>query len=82
MVSKKWRNRLLVWLERLFIVNIGVALLSLLVGFLVYYINSEAYRSIQFLVTDFVLISLGFGWFSAISLGLLVEGRLFQATSK
>lgn len=82
MVSKKWRNRLLVWLERLFIVNIGVALLSLLVGFLVYYINSEAYRSIQFLVTDFVLISLGFAWLSAISLGLLVEGRLFQATSK
>ena len=82
MVSKKWRNRLLVWFERLFIVNIGVALLSLLVGFLVYYINSEAYRSIQFLVTDFVLISLGFAWLSAISLGLLVEGGLFQATSK
>jgi len=81
-VSKKWRNRLLVWFERLFIVNIGVALLSLLVGFLVYYINSEAYRSIQFLVTDFVLISLGFAWLSAISLGLLVEGGLFQATSK
>lgn len=82
MVSKKWRNRLLVWFERLFIVNIGVALLSLLVGFLVYYINSESYRSIQFLVTDFVLISLGFAWLSAISLGLLVEGWLFQATSK
>lgn len=82
MVSKKWRNRLLVWFERLFIVNIGVALLSLLVGFLVYYINSESYRSIQFLVTDFVLISLGFAWLSAISLGLLVEGGLFQATSK
>lgn len=82
MVSKKWRNRLLVWFERLFIVNIGVALLSLLVGFLVYCINSEAYRSIQFLVTDFVLISLGFAWLSAISLGLLVEGGLFQATSK
>lgn len=82
MVSKKWRIRLLVWFERLFIVNIGVALLSLLVGFLVYYINSESYRSIQFLVTDFVLISLGFAWLSAISLGLLVEGGLFQATSK
>lgn len=82
MVSKKWRNRLLVWFERLFIVNIGVALLSLLVGFLVYYINSESYRSIQFLVTDFVLISLGFAWLSAISLGLLVESGLFQATSK
>lgn len=82
MVSKKWRNRLLVWFERLFIVNIGVALLSLLVGFLVYYINSESYRSIQFLVTDFVLISLGFAWLSAISLGLLVEGGLFQDTSK
>lgn len=82
MVSKKWRNRLLVWFERLFIVNIGVALLSLLVGFLVYYINSESYRSIQFLVTDFVLISLGFAWLSAIYLGLLVEGGLFQATSK
>lgn len=82
MVSKKWRNRLLVWFERLFIVNIGVALLSLLVGFLVYYINSEAYRSIQFLMTDFVLISLGFAWLSAISLGLLVEGGLFQVKSK
>lgn len=82
MVSKKWRNRLIVWFERLFIVNIGVALLSLLVGFLVYYINSESYRSIQFLVMDFVLISLGFVWLSAISLGLLVESGLFQATSK
>lgn len=82
MVSKKWRNRLLVWFERLFIVNIGVALLSLLVGFLVYYINSEAYRSIQFLMTDFVLISLGFAWLSAISLDLLVEGGLFQVKSK
>lgn len=82
MVSKKWRNRLLVWFERLFIVNICVALLSLLVGFLVYSINSEAYQSIQFLVTDFVLIPLGFAWLSALSLGLLVEDGLFQATSK
>lgn len=82
MVSKKWRNRLLVWFERLFIANIGVALLSLLVGFLVYLINSEVYRSIQFLVTDFVLIPLGFAWLSALSLGLLVEGGLFQPTPK
>lgn len=82
MVSKKWRNRLLVWFERLFIANIGIALLSLLVGFLVYLINSEVYRSIQFLVTDFVLIPLGFAWLSALFLGLLVEGGLFQATPK
>lgn len=82
MVSKKWRNRLLVWFERLFILNIGVALLSLLVGFLVYSINSEVDQSIQFLVTDFVLIPLGFAWLSALSLGLLVEGGLFQATPK
>ena len=82
MVSKKLRNHLLVWFERLFIANIGVALLSLLVGFLVHSINSEVYRSIQFLVTDFVLIPLGFAWLSALSLGLLVEGGLFQPTPK
>ena len=82
MVSKKWRNRLLVWFERLFIANIGVALLSLLVGFIVYLVSPETYKSVQFVVVDFVLISLGFAWLSAISLGLLVEGGLFQATSK
>lgn len=82
MVSKKWRNRLLVWFERLFIANIGVALLSLLVGFIVYLVSPETYKSVQFVVVDFVLISLGFAWLSAISLGLLVEGGLFQATPK
>lgn len=82
MVSKKWRNCLLVWFERLFIANIGVALLSLLVGFIVYLVSLETYRSVQFVVVDFVLIPLGFAWLSALSLGLLVEGGLFQPTPK
>lgn len=82
MVSKKWRNRLLLWFERLFIANISLALVSFLVGFIVYLVSSETYKSIQFVIVDFVLIPLGFAWLSALSLGLLVEGGLFQPTPK
>lgn len=82
MVSKKWRSRLLLWFERLFIVNISLALVSLLVGFIVYLVSPGTYKSIQFIVVDFVLIPLGFAWLSALSLGLLVEGGLFQPTPK
>lgn len=82
MVSKKWRNRLLLWFEWLFIANISLALVSFLVGFIVYLVSPDTYKSIQFIVVDFVLIPLGFAWLSALSLGLLVEGGLFQPTPK